>query len=150
MHPLKHVLLTLTVSLPAAVLLGGMGIVESLAFGIIAVFGNLMIDAVDHPLIIFLGKERLAIRTRTLILSGRFREAFKSYYAGRKAGIKQVRLHTLPCFYASIVVSLVSVLTLGVWHPVSAFLCFGTLTHYLQDLFEDVVLAQNRKLWLKG
>ena len=149
MHPLKHVLLTIIIAAPAAFFLGGLDISSTLVFMIVAIIGNLLVDAVDHSLIILFGKDPLVKRTQRLLKARRVRKAFSQYYGGRKRGITKAYLHTRDCALAVLGAGISGAILFGVWSNISAFVLFGSLAHFAQDLFEDLVCGKNPAFWLR-
>ena len=147
MHPLRHALLTFIVAAAAPLIFGGFAPGSALSFGLVAVFGNLTVDLIDHPLILIFGKGKFVRTTRSLIKQGRIVRALNFYYEGRKDGVRQVYLHNWAGIIVSLAVGVFVLAEFGLWHLLSAFVCFGIVMHFLQDMLETVLLGESFRLW---
>lgn len=116
-------------------------------FVLVALLGTIIIDAIDHSLILLFIDCQLVRETRYLIKEKKFLKALKHYYLNRKGGIPKAPIHNLFAVIVFIVLSIIVFYFYGFASIVFSLVFFGFTLHLLEDLFEDVVLGKNREFW---
>ncbi len=87
---------------------------------------TLIVDILDHGLLILFAKNPLAMETKKLVLSGKISKAYKLYYYTRHKNARQMYFHNF--LFISIMVFLV------VWFK-SFPILLGILFHFSCDIF---------------